>query len=65
MALSKEPLDHWFTPFVQSKDSFRNQTYGFIQKPMLLTDAQKFCGGFIGNIFIDKIEKKTNILFKI
>ncbi len=33
---------------------------------MLLTDAQQFCCGFIGNIFVGKIEQKSdNIVFKI
>ncbi len=42
---------------------------GFIQKlntAMLLTDALQFCCGFIGNIFVGKIEQKSdNIVFKI
>ncbi len=40
----------------------------FIQKlntAMLLTDAQQFCCGFIGNIVVGKIEQKHNIVFKI
>ncbi len=41
---------------------------GFIQKlntVVLLTDVQQFCCGFIGYIFVGKIEQKHNILYKI
>ncbi len=40
----------------------------FIQKlntAVLLTDAQQFYCGFIGNILIGKIEQKHNIYFKL
>ncbi len=53
--LSKQlsgPLNHWFTQFVQNADSF------ILNNAMLLSDAQQFCCGFIGNIFIGKIEEK-------
>ncbi len=32
------------------------------RETMLLRDAQKFCCGFIGNIFVGKTEQKQTIL---
>ncbi len=47
-------LNHWFT-----------RIHSFIRKlntAVLLGDSQQICCGFIGNIFIGKIEQKTTIL---
>ncbi len=47
-------LNHWFT-----------RIHSFIQKlntAVLLGDSQQICCGFIGNIFIGKIEQKHTIL---